>query len=302
MFIDTHCHLDAAEFTPDRDSVAAAARAAGVGWQVIPAIGRVNFATVRELAARTPGAVYALGIHPLFAADAGPDDLDALREQVGAALADPLFVGIGEIGLDLFDERAKAAWETQLEVFRGQLRIAAEFGLPVLMHIRRAQDPVLRELRRVPVPAGIAHAFNGSLQQAAEFVKLGMRLGMGGELTFERALRIRRIATEMPLDSLVLETDAPDIAPSWIRPGRNVPAATARIGAVLAGLRGIGVDEIAAATTANARAVLPRLAAVMDAADAATATPDMASARRVDAPADRAGPDALAGPDGVAAR
>ncbi|WP_085314992.1 TatD family hydrolase [Derxia lacustris] len=266
MFIDTHCHLDAAEFTPDRDSVAAAARAAGVGWMVIPAIGRVNFAGVRELSARTPGSVYALGIHPLFAAAAGPDDIAVLRAEVQAALGDPRFVGIGEIGLDRFEPAALAAFDTQLAVFRAQLRIAADFGLPVLLHIRRAQDQVLRELRRIAPAGGIAHAFNGSLQQAEAFAKLDLRLGMGGELTFERALRIRRIATEMPLDRLVLETDAPDIAPSWIRPGRNLPAATARIGAVLAGLRGLSVAALAAATTANARAALPRLAAAMDGA------------------------------------
>jgi len=277
MFVDTHCHLDAPEFTPDRDDVAASARAAGVRWTVLPAVARFNFGTVRDLAARLPGLVYGLGIHPMLAATAGDDDIAALREAVAVAIDDPRFVAIGEIGLDLFDPPAIAAFERQLELFRAQLRIAADFNLPVLVHVRRAQDQVLRELRRLPPPGGIAHAFNGSLQQAEAFAKLGFRLGMGGELTFERALRIRRIATQMPLDRLVLETDAPDIAPSWVRPGRNAPAEVARIAAVLADLRGMGVDALAAATTANAGAVMPRLAALM-AASAADAAPSASAA------------------------
>lgn len=262
MLIDTHCHLDAAEFDADRERIAADARAAGVGCLVIPAVERANFATVRALAHATPGTVYALGIHPMYVARAADADLDALRDAVAAAMSDSLFVAIGEIGLDFFDPAAIALAGRQERLYRAQLEIATEFGLPVLLHVRRSQDALLKHLRRMDLMGGCAHAFNGSFQQAQAFVDLGFKLGMGGTLTYERALQVRRLATEMPLDALVLETDAPDIAPAWIRGGRNAPAELPRIAEMLAGLRGVETGALAAATTLNACAALPRLAAL----------------------------------------
>lgn len=257
MWIDTHCHLDAAEFDGDRDDVMEAAERAGVARIVIPAVGRENFAAVRALAHRRAGGAYALGIHPLFTPQAGEGDLDALRSEIEASLGDPRFVGIGEIGLDYFvpgldDER-------QWFFYERQLRLARDFDLPVICHVRKSQDRVLKGLRRVGVQKGIAHAFNGSFQQAHAFIDQGLRLGFGGNLTFERARQIRRLAIELPLEALVVETDAPDIAPAWRYKERNTPDQTARIGAVLAELRGIGVDQLALGTTANAHAALPRL-------------------------------------------
>ena len=196
------------------------------------------------------------------------DDLVALRAAVEAALDDPRFVAIGEIGLDYFIPMLcePAMREKQEFFFREQLRIARDFELPVLMHVRRSQDQVLKHVRQIRPPGGIAHAFNGSFQQAQTFIDLGFKLGFGGAMTFTRALQIRRLATTLPLDAIVLETDAPDISPAWIHPARNSPEYLPAIGAVLAELRGMALEEVRAATMANAIAALPRLAAVLPAA------------------------------------
>ncbi|HYF59786.1 MAG TPA: TatD family hydrolase [Burkholderiaceae bacterium] len=258
MLIDTHCHLDAAEFDADRDAVVGAAIAAGVARIVVPAVEIGNFGAVRSLAARHEGVRYALGIHPLFVDRASDDDLARLRAEVEASLDDPRFVGVGEIGLDHFVPGLDRA--RQERFLAEQIRVARDFDLPVILHVRRAQDGVLKQLRRFRPRGGIAHAFNGSLQQADAFVGLGCALGFGGAMTFGRALQIRRLAQAMPLEAIVLETDAPDIAPAWIRDGRNEPAELPRIAAELAALRGIALDEAVAATGANARRVLPRFA------------------------------------------
>jgi TatD DNase family protein len=258
MWIDTHCHLDASEFDADRAQVAAAAQRAGVGRIVIPAIGRENFATVRELAHRVAGGAYALGIHPLFTPSAQESDLDLLRMEIEASLDDPLFVGIGEIGLDYFVDGLDDA--RQQFFYNGQLQIAREFDLPVICHVRKSQDQVIKGLRRHQIHRGIAHAFNGSFQQAQAYIDQGMHLGFGGNLTFERARQIRRLAEQLPFDALVVETDAPDIAPAWIYKQRNSPEQIPAIGAGLAELRGMTADEAALGTTANALAALPRLA------------------------------------------
>ncbi|WP_321908944.1 MULTISPECIES: TatD family hydrolase [unclassified Paraburkholderia] len=258
MWIDTHCHLDAAEFDVDRDAVASAAQAVGVSRIVIPAVARENFSTVRALAHRTAGAVYALGIHPLYTPQARDEDLEALRREIEASLDDPRFVGIGEIGLDYFVPGLDDA--RQQHFYDAQLRLAREFGLPAICHVRKSQDQVLKGLRRNGVKSGIAHAFNGSFQQARAFIDQGMHLGFGGNLTFERALQIRRLAQQLPLEAIVMETDAPDISPAWLYRERNTPDQVPRIGAVLAGLRGLSPAELALGTTANAAAALPRLA------------------------------------------
>lgn len=265
MWIDTHCHLDAAEFGTEAESVAERAGALGVQWIVIPAIARDNFGTVRDLAHRHANCVYALGIHPIFVPQAEESDLDVLREAVRDAMDDPRFVAIGEIGLDFFVPGLSDSplREKQEFFYSEQLKIAREFGLPVLLHVRRSQDVILKYLRRIDVGAGIAHAFNGSFQQAQEFVRLGFKLGFGGAMTFTRALQIRRLAAQLPIDSLVLETDAPDISPVWVHPGRNSPEYLPRIGEELAALRGVEAASVAGITSGNARAVLPRLATLV---------------------------------------
>ncbi len=268
MWIDTHCHLDAPEFDADRDAVLARARAAGVTLQVLPAVEAGNFDAVRSLA-HAHGLAYALGIHPLYVHRAADDDLDRLDAALAALRDDPRLVAVGEIGLDHFVPGLDR--ERQERFYVAQLRLAKRHGLPVILHVRRSADGLLKQLRRIEVGGGIAHAFNGSAQQAQAFIGLGLRLGFGGAATFERALQIRDLARTLPLESIVVETDSPDIPPHWLyrtaaeraagQASRNEPAELPRIAAVLAGLRGMAVDEFASATTANARAALPRLPA-----------------------------------------
>jgi TatD DNase family protein len=271
LWIDTHCHLDAPEFEPDRAAVRERARHAGVKHCVIPAVEAANFDAVRQLA-HAGGDSYALGIHPMCTPRAADGDLAALDQALSDSRGDPRLVAVGEIGLDLFVPGLDP--DRQEFFYREQLEVAQRHGLPVILHVRRSADLLLKHLRRIPV-RGIAHAFNGSVQQAREFVRLGFKLGFGGTVTYERSEQIRRLAVELPLDAIVLETDSPDIPPHWIYrtageraaghpQGRNEPGELPRIAAVLAELRGIGEDELAAATRANAIEVLPKLAMLLE--------------------------------------
>ena len=261
MWIDTHVHLDAHEFGAESLDVARRAGAAGVSMIVIPAVERGNFAVVAKLAADASNASYALGIHPICVPQAREGDLVALRAAVEAAMSDPRFVAIGEIGLDFFIPMLcePAMREKQDHFFREQLRIARDFALPVLMHVRRSQDQVLKHVRQIRQVGGIAHAFNGSFQQAQMYIDLGFKLGFGGAMTFTRALQIRRLATTLPLAAIVLETDAPDISPAWVHPGRNSPEQLPAIGAALAEMRGMALEEVRAAVWENSLAAIPRL-------------------------------------------
>ena len=271
FWIDTHCHLDAAEFDADRTPAREQARAQGVGCCVIPAVEVANFQAVRQLAHAHRDA-YALGIHPLYTPQASLEDIEHLDHALQAHHADTRLVAVGEVGLDGFAPtlNTPSAWATQEHLYRAQLRLAQQHQLPVILHVRRSADKLLKGLRDIPVQGGIAHAFNGSLQQAKAFLALGFKLGFGGALTFERALQLRRLATELPLSAIVLETDAPDIPPHWLyatakqrsagqAQGRNTPAELPRIAQVLADLRGIALAELAHASRANALAALPRL-------------------------------------------
>lgn len=249
MLIDTHIHLDADAFDHDRDAVLAAARAAGVARFVVPGVDIASFARVAALAARHDDVRHAYGIHPLYVSAAGPDDLGILEDRLAAGDA----IAVGEIGLDRFVAGFDPA--LQERYFVAQLKLARRFGLPVIVHVRRAVDAVLKQLRRIEVPGGIAHAFNGSRQQADILISMGFRLGFGGSMSFEGSRRIRMLAATLPLAALVLETDAPDMAPAWGQGRRNEPAALARFADILAGLRGIDRTEVIAATGDNAREV-----------------------------------------------
>lgn len=268
MWIDTHCHLDAPEFEADRDAVVERARTALVHMLVLPGVEVAHFDRLRALAHRH-GAAYALGIHPLYTDRAGEGDLDQLAQALQAHAADPRLVAVGEIGLDHFVPGLDRA--RQQAFYIAQLKLARDAGLPVILHVRRSADALLAGLRRVPVAGGIAHAFNGSDVQAAEFVRRGFKLGFGGAMTHERALQIRRLAAALPDNALVLETDAPDIPPQWLyrtaqqraaglAHGRNEPMELPRIAQALAELRGCSLAALAERTTANACAALPRLA------------------------------------------
>lgn len=274
MWIDTHCHLDAAEFDADRDAVREAARQAGVARCVIPAVHAPHWDEVAQLAERH-GDAYALGIHPLYVPQAQEAHLlvldQALRERAG----DPRLVAVGEIGLDFFVPAlcTPEMRERQWFFYTAQLKLAQKHDLPVILHVRRSADLLLKGLRQCPVSSGIAHAFNGSTQQAQVFVDLGFALGFGGTLTYERSLQLRRLACDLPLSALVLETDAPDIPPQWLyqtveqraqgaAQGRNSPAELPRIAQVLAELRGMPLSDLAKASSANACRVLPKLTAL----------------------------------------
>ena len=270
MWIDTHCHLDAPEFDADRGRVLERARAAGVLGLVMPAVAVAHFETVRALA-HASGAAYALGIHPLWTAQAAEGDLERLAQHLHDWRDDPRLVAVGEIGLDHFVPDLDQ--DLQRRYYRAQLKLARDAGLPVILHVRRSADALLQGLRQIEVVGGIAHAFNGSAVQAGQFVARGFALGFGGTLSFERSLQIRALAQQLPATALVLETDAPDIPPHWLyrtaeeraagQPqGRNEPAELPRIAAVLASLRGWSLEETALHTSANARAALPGLAQV----------------------------------------
>jgi TatD DNase family protein len=267
---DTHCHLDATEFDADRDEVVQRARTAGVAQIVIPAVHVDNLDTVCALAHRHRFS-YGLGIHPMCTPRAGDADLAALHDALARQRDDPRLVAVGEIGLDHFVpglDRAK-----QERFYVAQLELAKAFGLPVLVHVRRSADSLLKHLRRIRVQ-GIAHAFNGSEQQAGVFIDLGFKLGFGGAMTFDRALQIRRLAQAVPDDAIVLETDSPDIPPHWLyrtaaqraagMSSRNEPGQLPRIAQTLTELRGWSPEEAAGISNANAHAALPRLAALAD--------------------------------------
>jgi TatD DNase family protein len=282
MWIDTHCHLDAPEFKENHAltlDMRAQAAIQNVALCVLQGVMAANFDTVRLLAHQTQDA-YALGIHPLFVPRAQDGDLDLLDAALTTHRDDPRLVAVGEIGLDYFVPtlQAPAMLARQQFFYHAQLKLAKKHGLPVILHVRRSADHVLKHLRAVAGPGGkwrgIAHAFNGSPQQAQACIAIGLKLGFGGAMTFEAANQLRRLAASLPLDALVLETDAPDIPPQWLyttaaqraagQPqGINSPRELPRIGAVLAGLRGVSVETIEAATTANALAALPRLQALL---------------------------------------
>jgi TatD DNase family protein len=274
FWIDTHCHLDAAEFARDVAGVRARAAAGGVAHCVLPAVAASNFNAVRLLAHEFSDS-YALGIHPLCVPGAQDADLQALDAELARRKSDPRLVAVGEIGLDYFvPELMQAAMRERQEYFyREQLKLARKHGLPVILHVRRSADKLLKHLRELAPErgwSGTGHAFNGSQQQAREFIKLGFKLGFGGTVTFESALQIRRLAAELPLQALVMETDSPDIPPHWLyktaqqradgqAQGRNEPGELPRIAGVVAGLRGIPAEALALATTANALQAFPKL-------------------------------------------
>ena len=274
MWIDTHCHLDAAEFEPDRDAVREAARQAGVTRCVIPAVHRKHWPQVAQLAERH-GDAYALGIHPLYIPQALETDLLALDLALTERAGDPRLVAVGEVGLDFFVPAlcTPEMREKQWFFYTEQLKLAQKHSLPVVLHVRRSADLLLKGLRQCRIASGIAHAFNGSHQQAQSFVDLGFALGFGGTLTYERSLQLRSLACELPLSALVLETDAPDIPPQWLyqtaeqraqgaAQGRNSPAELPRIAQVLAELRGVSLADLAQASSANVCRVLPKLTAL----------------------------------------
>ena len=247
QIIDTHCHLDVPEFDADRDRVLHNARRNGVSAIVIPGIHAPGWQELLDLCALHPDLYPALGLHPIYLAQHRDRDLGELEQRLGRERP----VAVGEIGLDFLVRELDR--ERQQQLFEAQLRLAQEAGLPVLLHVRKAHDQVLATLRRIRVVGGIAHAFNGSLQQAGQYIELGFRLGFGGMLTYERSTRLRALARQLPLSALVLETDAPDMTVAAHQGERNSPEYLPDCLLALAQVRDEAPETVAAQTTANAR-------------------------------------------------
>ncbi len=216
-----------------------------------------NFDAVRQLAHALPGAVYCLGIHPLYVQQCSLSDLVHLEDTLKQHHHDPKLAAVGEIGLDGFI--ANPNWEKQIQFYHAQLKLAKQLNYPVVLHVRKAQDKILQGLRRFPPQSGIAHAFNGSTQQAHQFIQQGIKLGFGGALTYQRANQIRRLVCELPLNHIVLETDSPDIPPAWLSQQRNEPMHIAQIAQVIADLRHIDLTVVQQQTNQNAYDALPAL-------------------------------------------
>jgi len=263
LCLDTHCHLDAPEFDLDRDDMIQRAAQAGVDGVLIPAVKASDFESVKKLAHHAaeymPATVYTLGIHPIFTPQAKESDINLLRIAIEQSLDDPRFVGVGEIGLDYFLPELDP--HHQAFFFEAQLDLAKEFNLPVILHVRRSQDAIIKALKTRKLSGGIAHAFNGSFQQAENFMKLQFVMGFGGAMTHDRALQIRRLAKDLPAESIVLETDAPDIPPVWLAHAehpRNEPGELPQISSVLAEIRGDLIARTQHICSHNALRVIPR--------------------------------------------
>jgi len=248
--IDTHCHLDVAEFDPDRQAVLARARANGVAAIVVPGVLAPGWDYLWRFCAGEPDLHPALGLHPVYLERHRETDLAALERL----LSEHRPVAVGEIGLDYFVTGLDR--QRQQALFEAQLEMARDAGLPVILHVRKAHDAVLATLRRIRVSGGIAHAYNGSLQQARQYIDLGFKLGFGGMLTYERSRRLRLLARELPAEAIVLETDAPDLTVAQHRGLRNSPEYLPHCLAALAEVRGERREDLARQTSANARAVL----------------------------------------------
>ncbi|HEX7988608.1 MAG TPA: TatD family hydrolase [Stenotrophomonas sp.] len=247
QLVDSHCHLDAAEFDADRDAVIARAGAAGVGMQIVPAVTAASWPKLRDVCAAGAGLYPAYGLHPMFLHEHRPEHLQQLRDWVEREKPR----AIGECGLDFFVDNLDPA--AQRMYFQGQLEVARDFQLPLIVHARRALDEVILRIRRVGGLSGVVHSFSGSPEQARQLWDLGFMIGLGGPITYTRANRLRGLVTQMPLEFLLLETDAPDQPDAGIRGQRNEPSRLRQILDTVAELRQQPAADIAAQTTANAK-------------------------------------------------
>jgi TatD DNase family protein len=244
--IDSHAHMDAEEFDADLPATLARARAEGVVACVVPAVEAAGFPKLKSLAQSHAELVPAYGLHPMYLERHRPEHLQVLREWLERERP----CAVGECGLDHYVEGLDP--ELQREFLIGQLKLARDFDLPVILHARRALDEVLALLRRIGGLRGVVHSFSGSREQAGQLWKLGFRLGIGGPVTFERAARLRGLVAEMPLEFLLLETDAPDQPDTDWRGQRNEPSRLRRVLESIASLRNESPEVIAEQTTRNA--------------------------------------------------
>jgi len=249
--IDTHTHLDFPDFDADRDALLARSRALGVQRMVVLGVYQANWQRLWHLVEANEGLYAAFGLHPVYLDEHQPQHLDELRDWLSRLAGQPKLCAVGEFGLDYYLENLDR--QRQQAVFEAQLELAAEFELPALLHVRRAHAATIATLKRFRLKrGGIIHAFAGSQEEAREYIKLGFRLGLGGAATWPQANRLRQVVAGLPLDAIVLETDAPDMAPAMHPYQRNSPEYLADICAELAALRGVSAEELATASSRNA--------------------------------------------------
>ena len=251
--IDTHCHLDFAEFSTDREAVFASARDKGVIEFIIPAVKSATWTNLITLCGQLASVHYALGLHPMFISEHRGEHLQELHDYLSKY--DP--IAVGEIGLDYFDRSLQV--EKQRDIFQSQLQLANEFNLPVILHVRKAHEEVLACLKESPVCGGVVHAFNGSLQQAERYMKYNFKFGFGGMLTYQRSTKLRELAKQLPLDTIVLETDSPDMTVEAHRGERNSPEYLPDCLHALADVRGLSPEVVAAQTINNTYAVFKQM-------------------------------------------
>ena len=254
MWIDSHCHMDSPLLYENSEKVFSECVTEGVDSIIIPSVGKENFDKVIKIARKYKQCVYALGFHPMYLSSFKDGDLDLLEHY----LLNNDSVAVGEIGLDLFVKKNNLS--VQESVFQSQLKIAEKFDLPVIMHVRGAIDLVLKNLRRIKVRGGIAHAFNGSFQQADQLIELGFKLGFGGATTYPRSKHIQALAKELPIEAIVLETDSPDMPPAWLENDEiNQPKELGKIAEFFCHLRGVNPSKTADIIRINTIKAIPKL-------------------------------------------
>lgn len=248
---DTHTHLDFPDFDADRTEVLARSSTLGVQRMVVLGVYQANWQRLWQLVEAHDGLHAAFGLHPVYLDEHQPQHLAELRDWLGRLAGHRKLCAVGEFGLDYYLEALDR--QRQQALFEAQLGLAVDFQLPALLHVRRAHAATIATLKRFRPPrAGIVHAFAGSYEEAREYIKLGFRLGLGGAATWPQANRLRKVVARLPLESIVLETDAPDMAPAMHPNQRNSPEYLADICAELAALRGVTAEELAAASSRNA--------------------------------------------------
>ncbi len=251
--IDTHCHLDLAIFDPDRDVVLQRAFDNAVSDFIIPATTFAHWEKIKILASKYSYFHPAYGLHPMFMSQHSDQDLDHLAHWLQTEKA----IAVGECGLDffIFNQQTKRgqAINAQLHLFHSQLALAQQYQLPVIIHSRKSLDLVLKEIRQQPNLRGVIHSFSGSEQQAYQLIDQGFCLGFGGPITYTRAKKLRHLVTTLPLDALLLETDAPDQPDASHYRQRNEPAFLIHIATKMAELRGISIQDVIQITSNNAK-------------------------------------------------
>lgn len=255
MWIDSICHLDLIQLQSNMPAFGKKLNELNIDGLIVPSVSKNNIQDVLKLSKKNIWCHFAIGFHPLYLHDINLSDIGLLNNYLDKY--NP--VAVGEIGLDLYSN--KDNFNFQEEIFIEQLKLAKKFDLPVILHVRGAIDQVLKNLRRFNISGGTAHAFNGSLQQAKQFIDLGFKLGFGGAMTYPRATHLQFLAKTLPLESIILETDSPDIPPVWLKKGeQNSPENLPRIGQFLATIRGLNTSKMAAIIRKNTFEVFPKLA------------------------------------------